>query len=60
VSKSTASWATYASIDVPTDMAVLLALIVNELVTNVIKGKSLKLIVSDQGKVPFAATPGKD
>jgi two-component sensor histidine kinase len=55
------------SIDLPTDMAVPLAPIVNELVTNVIKhvgppcgialrrnsGGSLKLIVSDQGQGPL-------
>src|SRR5262249_54967191 len=55
------------SIDVSTDMAVPLALIVNELVTNVIKhvgppcsialrrnsGGSLKLILSDQGQGPL-------
>jgi two-component sensor histidine kinase len=60
-------------IEVPTDMAVPLALIVNELVTNVIKhvgppcgialransGESLKLTISDQGQGPAQERTGQ-
>ena len=59
------------AVDVPTDMAIPLALIVNELVTNVVKhvgppcrislrselGDALKLIVSDTGQGPAKGQP---
>ena len=59
------------AVDVPTDMAIPLALIVNELVTNVVKhvgppcrislrselGDALKLIVSDTGQGPAKDQP---
>jgi two-component sensor histidine kinase len=59
------------AVEVPTDMAIPLALIVNELVTNVVKhvgppcrislrsglGDALKLIVSDTGQGPAKGQP---